>query len=394
MPTERILVGGGTSYTPNVSDLSQYYNFNYGNSTIDTYVNGVRTDGFNKNTKYHLYKSINSFPKLFSNKLFTGILPYQSILDSGFICYYRINNNNGQSLMPQIPILMNFNLPVVVTKYRLWNGFVSRSYSILGSDPSENTPQDWNMQGSNDSINWTTIDTRVNQNNFPYAVSRLAKNSPYVEYSISSPAAYKIYRLNITKGGRSGAVSICNKAGCTYYFNNFQIGEIQLLGYEDPTVSCSLHGYDSIFPGVSYPGTDITKRHNFSQAFKLDNNDFDSVWGNNDSNAYVHSSLPSGIIDFGTNITVKSYNINIYSYNPYYLGSATGLKVYGSYDNINWILLDTKSSIFTRNTWVFCNISSPGSYRYYKFSVTSSNACDKSGCASYIKDIQIVGTIG
>jgi hypothetical protein len=396
MPTERVLVGAGVNYDPSGSNLSQYYKFNCGNSIFTTY----RRVGygsiipyvvFNNNTQYHSYKKLrntNTSLNLFTNKLFTGILPYQNTLDCGYLYYDKIYISGvGGYYVAPIPILMNFNLPVVVTKYRLWNGFVSGSYNIYGSDLSGDTPQDWIIQGSNDNINWTTVDTRTNQGNFPAATSRLAKNSPYVEYSIASPSAYKLYRLIVTKGGRSSKLRECSKSGCIDYYNNCQIGEIQLFGYEDPTVSCSLHGSDTMFTGVSYPGTDLTKKYNFSQIFKLENVYFDGYWNSNIDSPYGYASLKSGVIDFGTNVKITSYKIIMKQY-------LSGFNFYGSSNNTNWTLLDSRTSS-SYGGWLSYNISSPNSYRYYKVSMTSSISCDKSGnCQAGVQNMQLMGTIG
>jgi hypothetical protein len=145
--------------------------------------------------------------------LFNGTLPYKNINNSN----YLINRNNYN------PIYMYFKIPTVLTKYRMYNGFAANipmgvSYNDIGNQ----TPQAWNLYGSNDDVNWTLVDSRTSQSRFPYATSTDASSSAYVEYTISSPVAYKTYKLDVTLGGRDAYN--CTKSGCSY---DYQIGEIQ-----------------------------------------------------------------------------------------------------------------------------------------------------------------------
>ncbi|PTX94882.1 hypothetical protein DB345_11240 [Spartobacteria bacterium LR76] len=54
----------------------------------------------------------------------------------------------------------------------------------------ERDPKDWQLQGSDDGMNWTTLDTQSAQM-FPFRCYEM-------EYALSKPAAYRFFRLNVT----------------------------------------------------------------------------------------------------------------------------------------------------------------------------------------------------
>jgi hypothetical protein len=82
------------------------------------------------------------------------------------------------------------------------------SYAITSAnDLPPRDPFDWQLQGSNDGTNWTTIDTRTSQ----VFINRFQTNS----YACVNGNAYQRYRLNVT--ANSGA-------------NELQLAEIQLFG--------------------------------------------------------------------------------------------------------------------------------------------------------------------
>lgn len=63
------------------------------------------------------------------------------------------------------------------------------------NDADTRDPKDWNLQGSNDGINWTTIDSRSDEMFTGRKITR--------RFNVAYPEAYTHYRLNITaiKGG-------------------------------------------------------------------------------------------------------------------------------------------------------------------------------------------------
>lgn len=87
---------------------------------------------------------------------------------------------------------------------------VIKGYAITtANDVPERDPKGWQFQGSNDGVNWATLDTQSNQS-FPFRHYEMG-------YSVTKPGAYRYYRLDVTAD--NGAHSI-------------QIGDIALLADE------------------------------------------------------------------------------------------------------------------------------------------------------------------
>jgi hypothetical protein len=430
MPSERILVGGGAAYdnTQVSSTYQPYYKF----TTSDNFI-------WNNDILYSLtaYSLLDGNPrtKNYVNNLFTGILPYQNSFD---LSYYKHSMFPAtyQASLSNVKAYFSFGLPVVLTKYRMYNAFATGVVGNLYDNSIENdmgnqTPQDWNLDGTNDGITWTTIDSRTNQSKFPNATSRLAKNCSYSEYTISGAAAYKNYRLIVTKGGRTATA--CDKSGCVY--KAFQIGEIQLWGYESPTTPCELHGGYILFPTAKYlnsSGATLTESFNinnrvssFARAFsnfgfRFRRNTEESAFTNGNSlisplNYYnglygsgwgpfgwirVGNIADTGYLDFGVAVTLSSYKMTS--------GGGVGggrtrciqaWTLYGSNNNSTWTTIDNRSGITNNNTTDIFNytITSPASYRYYKMEIKdgAGGYSDKGG--SYydviINSLQFVGYV-
>ena len=79
---------------------------------------------------------------------------------------------------------VDFGEPTLVQKYEI----AARTKSIDGTGSAPNT---WTFEGSNDKINWTELDTQVDQKSWEFGETRsfLTKNKN----------SYRYYRINITK---------------------------------------------------------------------------------------------------------------------------------------------------------------------------------------------------
>lgn len=65
------------------------------------------------------------------------------------------------------------------------------AYTLTSAnDAASRDPKEWNLQGSNDGVNWTTIDSRSNQT---FATRLLTRR-----FNVAYPVSYTHYRLNIT----------------------------------------------------------------------------------------------------------------------------------------------------------------------------------------------------
>jgi hypothetical protein len=88
------------------------------------------------------------------------------------------------------------------------DAYVINSYSITsGNDEPNRDPRNWNLQGSNDGVNWTTVDSQNNQG--------FGNRFETKTYNFGNTTAYKLYRLNVTANNGSGLL---------------QIAEIQMFG--------------------------------------------------------------------------------------------------------------------------------------------------------------------
>jgi hypothetical protein len=419
MPTERALVGGGTTYDNTQVNVQYrpYYKF----TTRDNFV-------WNSDIVYNINNETSSIidgtakQQYYVNDLFTGVLPYQNPWDS----HYK---NNFDKTASNKKAYFSFGLPVVITKYRMYNAFgenvygnTTSSYGVISTNMADETPQDWTLSGSNDQINWTTIDTRSSQSRFPYATDRLAKNCSYSEYTVTGASAYKIYRLIITKGGRS---SRNTKSGVVFYENVFQIGEIQLWGYESPETSCELHGGYALFPSLKYlnsSGTILTETagtayktgfpkawSDFGMRFKhfvgfvIPTNAtiglspfydyyagymFYSSWGPFTVGTGVIAD--TGYLDFGVAVTISSYNMRAIT------GSSGAWTLYGSSDNSIWTSIDNRTGITNNDSILNYAIASPASYRYYKMELKNGQTYNNKSGTGYtiqVNGLQFMGTI-
>ena len=354
--TPRALVGGGVTYDPTFinADYRQYF------TSVNNNLN---------------------------NCILNGYLPLQNNLNSSYS--YTAYNESLPSFV------FAFRIPTVITKYRMWNGFMAnigvyQRYSDLGNQ----TPQGWYLQGSNDEINWTTVDTRTSQSMLPYASTTDPTTSSYSEFSISSPAAYKSYKLVLSARGRTGFN--CVKSGCNSY--DTQLGEVQLFGYESPTTSCALHGYNTLLPTAKYYTSAgvVTNTDPFSNAFNMGtilglSSDL-AAWTTAKYNAnafFVNTgSTKDGYMGFDYPITLTSYKLwgNGYTYS---------FRLYGANTFGTWTLLDTRTLATIGSAATF-TIASPALYSYYKISIfgSSNTVSSKSGLNGFyglIKDIQLQG---
>ena len=363
--TPRALVGGGVTYDPTFinSDYRQYF------TSVNNNLN---------------------------NRILNGYLPLQNTLSSSY------SYTDSSNALPTF--IFDFRIPTVITKYRMWNGFMAnigvyQKYSDLGNQ----TPQAWSLQGSNDEISWTTVDTRTSQDMLPYASTNDPATSSYSEFSISSPAAYKSYRLVLSARGRTGFN--CYKNGCSY---DTQLGEVQLWGYESPSTSCALHGYNTLLPTAKYYTSAgvVTNTDPFSSAFNMGTvlsiSNTIAAWttAKNNAEAFFVSAgaTKDGHIGFDYPMTLTSYKLwggaGSSAYGNVNTNTTYSFRIYGANTFGTWTLLDTRTLATIGSAPTF-TIASPALYSYYKISIfgSSQTVSQKSGggFVGLIKDIQLQG---
>lgn len=103
------------------------------------------------------------------------------------------------------------------------------SYSLTsGNDEPMRDPLDWQVQGSNDGVNWATLDRRSGQ----LFGARLLRQ----EYAVAAAPSYQYFRLNVTRNNGASLL---------------QLGEMELLGTPDVPV---VNGTPQLVPGVAVTG--------------------------------------------------------------------------------------------------------------------------------------------
>ncbi|MFS2021267.1 discoidin domain-containing protein, partial [Massilia sp. CT11-108] len=91
-------------------------------------------------------------------------------------------------------------------QYDLGHTETVQRYTVISStDLVPRDPKDWQFQGSNDGVNWTTLDTQSGQ----AFASRIQQKS----YAIASPGAYRWYRLNITSNNGDSTFTTLSEIG-------------------------------------------------------------------------------------------------------------------------------------------------------------------------------------
>ncbi len=76
-------------------------------------------------------------------------------------------------------------------RYDLGHSETVLRYTVASAnDRVPRDPKDWQFQGSNDGVAWTTLDTQSNQ--------AFAQRFELKSYTLANPGAYRYYRLNIT----------------------------------------------------------------------------------------------------------------------------------------------------------------------------------------------------
>ena len=111
--------------------------------------------------------------------------------------------------------------------YRIWaRGGTNTSNGIART---QQLPRDWRIEGSNDDINWTILDTRTGINNDDIGHTNNGGNLndiPYHEYRMQNPGKYRYYRLVVVSTNDQVGINISELA---YYAVP---EDVNYLGYD------------------------------------------------------------------------------------------------------------------------------------------------------------------
>lgn len=226
---------------------------------------------------------------------------------------------------------------------------------------SERSPKAWTFLGSNDNVNWTTLDARSYVTNWTAGEVKT--------FSFSNQMAYEYYKFNCTE--ITGAVAE----------NFMQLWEIQFLygKITDLTTQASGSVTEYSASAANYPGT---------KAFDDDKTNKSGLWISNSSSPWYV------VYHFNTATAVNA--ISLYNGNNNVQGTAYGSAerspknwtFSASNDGESWTVLDTQadetgwSDYGERRYYQFAN-SVP--YAYYKFNCTANNTTYSSDDANKIR---------
>jgi hypothetical protein len=91
-------------------------------------------------------------------------------------------------------------------KYDLGHTETVQRYTVISStDLVPRDPKDWQFQGSNDGVTWTTLDTQSGQ--------AFANRIQMKSYTVATPGAYRYYRLNITSNNGDSSFTTLSEIG-------------------------------------------------------------------------------------------------------------------------------------------------------------------------------------
>ena len=219
-------------------------------------------------------------------------------------------------------------------QYEFDEPLVISSYSLTSAnDFPDRDPQDWQLQGSNDGVNFVTLDT---QSDSDFA-NRFQTNS----HNIANTEAYQYYRLNITDN--NGASFI-------------QLAELQLFESTNNYVDVTINGTpsSSIPPHPSHP-----------EEFGFDNNN-ETKWLIGGSDGWLQ-------YEFDEPLVISSYSLT--SANDFPDRDPQDWQLQGSNDGVNFVTLDTQSdrdfaNRFQTNSY---NIANTEAYQYYRLNITDNN---------------------
>lgn len=139
-------------------------------------------------------KTVKATPNMTSNTTPSGIVSSSSIVGTGSEAWRAFDGKDNQGLVSSGTVgYLQYEFPneVQIGKY------IIRSGTSTGAQLTS-IPKNWTFEGSNDSTNWTVLDTQLNQT---WATTLTEK-----EYVIKDPKYFKMYRLNWT----------ANNGGTTY----------------------------------------------------------------------------------------------------------------------------------------------------------------------------------
>jgi hypothetical protein len=227
--------------------------------------------------------------------------------------------------------------PPIITKYTLSTRQSTASYH-------NRLPKDWILQGSNDNVNWTDLDTRTGVTGWrSYSLPEIRT------YEFSNTTQYRYYRFWIDANN-----------GNTY---NTEIPELELI--ESGTTDACPDMTSNTAPSPCVVSAESVMSSG-TPAFEAFDNDPEQQW----ISADYHIADTWVKFDFGVDAPAASYSITAQSDET---TAPRSWKLLGSDDNENWTEIDSQDDItFSSNEKKEYGIDGT-QYAYYRLYVTETN---------------------
>ncbi len=245
--------------------------------------------------------------------------------------------------------------PTGYLAYRTPAANVVSHYSITSAnDEPSRDPKSWRIIGSNDGVNWTTLDVQNNQT--------FSTRFETIQYTMSNTTPFKYYALKVTE----------NNGGDT-----LQVAEFSL--YSD-TPSAAPAGPSLIKGGVASASQENGPYESAAQAFDQTSS---TKWLAFSPTAWLQYTAPNADSYIVTQYAITSANDD-YGRDP------QDWQMLASNDGINWTTLDTQtaqtfSDRIATNTYTFDNSTA---YKYYRLNITA----NAGGGQVQLADLQLFGS--
>ena len=250
---------------------------------------------------------------------------YPGVIDNNTATKYFISNKTALWIQYQSTV------SAAVVKYTL-----TSANDVPGRDP-----KDWTLLASNDSLTWSTLDTRTGET----FSSRLLTKT----YTISNTQPYTYYRLVITANNGSTGT---------------QLAEWELIKGEDPEA-------ENPFDITDNKGTITAQYANTSTPAE----NFPSLIDDNATTKYFISNRTSLWVQYKSTVPAIAVKYTITSANDVPARDPGSWTVQGSNDSVSWVTLDTRTNEtfetrFLIKTYTFENTTP---WLYYRLNITANN---------------------
>lgn len=248
------------------------------------------------------------------------------------------------------------------------------NYSITSrSGENGQAPKNWILEGSNDDINWITLDTQSNQSGWQQSEKRV--------YSLTKSASYRYYRLNITSNNGNAYLAI----GEMELLNKPIVNKILLLPSDGEVRSIEKGGYksDNEVPAMTSNVTPI------GEAFSSSNsaNAYYVFDGVNTTGLQITTATGGGKFIYGYSFdTPKSIGKYSLMLNANISQAPKSWIFEGSNDGVSYEVLDsvTGEASWIAGVYKEFETETINQYVYYRINVTELN-----GAGAYIYDFKM-----